>query len=67
MPEAPNKLLALAHISGTEVPLIVDEVIHQIIVFRSNQVAPYIVLESILQTSRAPSCGSPIAGIAQHP
>jgi hypothetical protein len=42
VPEAPDKLLALAHISGTEVPLIVDEVIHQIIVFRSNQVAPYI-------------------------
>ena len=32
-----------------------------------SQVAPYIVLESILQTSRAPSCGSPIAGIVQHP
>ena len=32
-----------------------------------SQVAPYIVLESILQTSPNPSCGSPIAGIAQHP
>jgi hypothetical protein len=28
VPEAPDKLLALAHISGTEVPLIVEEVIH---------------------------------------
>mgnify|MGYP003143453411 FL=1 len=46
VPEAPDKFLTLAHISGTEVPLIVDEIIHQIIVFRSNQVAPYIVLES---------------------
>ena len=28
IPQAPDKFLALAHISGTEVPLIVNEIVH---------------------------------------
>ena len=36
IPQGPQEALALPDISGTEIPLIVDEIIHQIIVLRSN-------------------------------
>ncbi len=36
IPQGPQEALTLPDISGTEIPLIVDEIIHQIIVLRSN-------------------------------
>ena len=36
IPQGPQEALALPDISGTEIPLIVDEIIHQVVVFASN-------------------------------
>ena len=36
IPQGPEEALALPNVSATQVALIVDEIIHQIIVLRSN-------------------------------
>ena len=36
IPQAPDKLFALPDISRTQVPFIVDEIVHQVVVFASN-------------------------------
>ena len=61
IPQGPEEALALLNVRATQVALIVDEIVHQVVVFRSNQVAPCIVWESTLRTSQAPygACPSP--------
>ena len=46
IPQGPQEALALLNVRGTEIPRIVDEIIHQVIMFRSNQAAPCILQQS---------------------
>ncbi len=44
IPQGPQKALALLHISRTQVSLIVNEIVHQVVVFASNFHISHIII-----------------------